>query len=55
MKKNVIVILIDGGRVDFAKKSWAPGTGWPIPYGEIDKYYDKASTIFQIRGGDLLS
>jgi len=33
---------------DFEKRDWIPNSGWPIKRDELDPYYDKALTLFNI-------
>lgn len=33
--------------IDFATRSWVPGSGWPIDRTELVPYYERASTLFR--------
>jgi len=34
--------------IDFQQRDWVPGSGWPISYQELAKYYPRAQEICQI-------
>lgn len=34
--------------VDFEKKDWLPGSGWPVAFGDIEPYFRKAHDFFQL-------
>ncbi|MEC9376125.1 MAG: GMC family oxidoreductase [Pseudomonadota bacterium] len=34
--------------IDFEQKPWSPGTGWPIPFEEVQAYYNEAADICQL-------
>lgn len=35
-------------RIDFAKRSWVPGSGWPIPRDALMPYYAQAHEVFEL-------
>ncbi len=39
--------------VDFQKRSWVPGSGWPITRKDIHDYYKKAADYVQMQSFDL--
>lgn len=47
-------VSIWGGRaalldpIDFARRDWVPGSGWPFGRAEIDPYYRQAHAIFDL-------
>lgn len=34
--------------IDFKKRAWVPGSGWPLSRADLDPYYDKASEILEL-------
>ena len=34
--------------LDFEKRSWVENSGWPIEYGSVEKYFEKASQILKV-------
>ena len=34
--------------LDFEKRPWVENSGWPIEYGSVEKYFDKASQILNV-------
>jgi choline dehydrogenase-like flavoprotein len=37
--------------IDFEKRDWVPGSGWPFPKSHLDPYYERANRVFQIDNG----
>ena len=35
--------------IDFKKREWVPGSGWPINRGDLDVYYNKAADILELQ------
>jgi choline dehydrogenase-like flavoprotein len=34
--------------IDFEKREWVPGSGWPFPKSHLDPYYERAYRLFHI-------
>jgi len=35
--------------IDFRKREWVPGSGWPLTRNDLDKYYKKAAEILELQ------
>jgi choline dehydrogenase-like flavoprotein len=38
--------------LDFSRRDWVPHSGWPIPYGELARYYPAAERILNLPSSD---
>lgn len=34
--------------IDFERRSWVPGSGWPISYSDVEPYYERAEEILKL-------
>ena len=48
-------VLAPLDRIDFKKRSWIRNSGWPIKYEDLEKYYSRASKIFNLNHYDFFN
>jgi choline dehydrogenase-like flavoprotein len=41
--------------IDMAHREWVPGSGWPISYSELDRYYPEAARVLRLPSFDQFS
>lgn len=40
--------------MDFAPRDWIPHSGWPLPFGELERYYPRAARLVRLPSCDTL-